>query len=170
MAGYQVMPALEAAERGDVFVTVTGSRRVLRGEHFERMKDGALLANAGHFDVELDLDELGALATGGVRQVRPLVHQYRLADGRRLNLLAQGRVVNLAAGEGHPAAVMDVSFALQALCVEQLVRDAGRLEPGVHPVPTAIDNEVGRLKLSALGVRIDEPTPEQEHYRESWGT
>jgi adenosylhomocysteinase len=169
MAGYEVMPALEAAERGDVFVTVTGSRRVLHGEHFERMKDGALLANAGHFDVELDLDELHALASGGVREVRPLVEQYELADGRRLNLLARGRVVNLAAAEGHPAAVMDVSFALQALSVEELVRSDGALGAGIHQVPAAIDNEVGRLKLAALGVRIDEPTPEQAQYRESWG-
>jgi adenosylhomocysteinase len=169
MAGYEVMPALDAAERGDIFVTVTGSRRVLRGQHFERMKDGALLANAGHFDVELDLDELRALATGGVRQVRPLVEQYALSNGRRLNLLAHGRVVNLAAAEGHPAAVMDVSFALQALCVESLVRSAGALPAGVHQVPAEIDREVGRLKLAALGVEIDEPTPEQEVYRESWG-
>jgi adenosylhomocysteinase len=168
MAGYEVMPALEAAERGDLFVTVTGSRRVLRREHFDRMKDGAVLANAGHFDVELDLEELRALAAGGVRVVRPLVEQYVLEDGRRLNLLAHGRVVNLAAAEGHPAAVMDVSFALQALCVEDLVRRGDELSPGVHPVPESIDREVGRLKLAALGVRIDEPTPEQEHYRESW--
>ena len=161
MAGYQVMPALQAAERGDVFVTVTGSRRVLNGEHFQRMKDGALLANAGHFDVEIDLDEL--------RDVRPLVEQYELADGRRLNLLAHGRVVNLAAADGHPAAVMDVSFALQALCVEELVKRGRKLGPGVHAVSGAIDREVGRLKLAALGVQIDEPTPEQEHYRESWG-
>jgi adenosylhomocysteinase len=167
MAGYEVMPSLEAAERGDVFVTVTGSRRVLRGEHFARMKDGALLANAGHFDVELDLDELRELATGGVREVRPLVEQYQL-DGRRLNLLAHGRVVNLAAAEGHPAAVMDVSFALQALCVEELVSRGAQMTPGVCQVPESIDQEVGRLKLAALGVRIDEPTPEQEHYRESW--
>ncbi|MFZ0089556.1 MAG: adenosylhomocysteinase [Solirubrobacteraceae bacterium] len=169
MAGYEVMPALEAAQRGDVFITVTGSRRVLRGEHFERMKDGALLANAGHFDVELDLDELAALAIGAGRPVRPLVAQYRLADGRRLNLLAHGRVVNLAAAEGHPAAVMDVSFALQALSVEALVRRRGELAPGVHPVTPAIDREVGRLKLAALGVRIDEPTAEQQDYRQSWG-
>ncbi len=169
MAGYQVMPALAAAQRGDVFVTVTGSRRVLRGEHFARMKDGALLANAGHFDVELDLEELRSLATGGVRDVRPLIEQYDLADGRKLNLIAHGRVVNLAAGEGHPAAVMDVSFALQALCVEELVRRGGELAPGVHQVPAAIDREVGRCKLAALGVQIDEPTPEQEHYGESWG-
>jgi adenosylhomocysteinase len=168
MAGYEVMPALEAAERGDVFVTVTGSRRVLRGEHFARMKDGALLANAGHFDVELDLDELRELARS-VREVRPLVEQYTLADGRRLNLLARGRVVNLAAAEGHPAAVMDVSFALQALCVEELVRARGELSAGVLPVPAAIDREVGRLKLAALGVRIDEPTADQRDYRDSWG-
>jgi adenosylhomocysteinase len=167
MAGYEVMPALEAAQRGDVFVTVTGSRRVLRREHFERMKDGALLANAGHFDVELDLEALRELADE-VTPVRPLVEQYRLADGRRLNLLAQGRVVNLAAAEGHPASVMDVSFALQALCVEELVNCGDELEPRVYPIPAAIDEEVARLKLAALGVAIDEPTPEQEDYRESW--
>lgn len=168
MAGYNVTTALEAAERGDIFITVTGSRRVLRREHFERMKGGALLANAGHFDVELDLDDLRELASGGVRQVRPLVEQYLLEDGRRLNLLARGRVVNLAAAEGHPAAVMDVSFALQALCVEELVRNRGTLPAGVHQVPAEIDREVGSLKLAALGVEIDQPTPEQAHYRESW--
>jgi adenosylhomocysteinase len=167
MAGYQVMPALEAAERGDVFVTVTGSRRVLRGEHFTRMKDGAILANAGHFDVELDLAELAALAVD-VREVRPLIEQYELENGRRLNLLARGRVVNLAAGEGHPAAVMDVSFALQALCVEDLVRRRSEIAPGVHPVPDSIDQEVATLKLAALGVAIDEATAEQQQYRESW--
>jgi adenosylhomocysteinase len=169
MAGYEVMPSLQAAARGDVFVTVTGSRRVLRGDHFERMKDGAILANAGHFDVELDLDELRALATGGIREVKRLVDEYTLADGRRLNLLAHGRVVNLAAAEGHPAAVMDVSFALQALSIEELIKSRGQLAPGVHAVSAAIDREVGRLKLAALGVQIDEPTAEQEHYRESWG-
>ncbi len=170
MAGYEVMPSLEAAERGDVFVTVTGSRRVLRGEHFERMKDGAILANAGHFDVELDLDELRrAGRPAGSERSSGSCSEYVLADGRRLNLLAHGRVVNLAAAEGHPAAVMDVSFALQALSVEELVARHGELEAGVHPVSAAIDREVGRLKLEALGVAIDEPTPEQEHYRESWG-
>jgi adenosylhomocysteinase len=167
MAGYEVMPILRAAERGDVFVTVTGSRGVLRAEHFERMKDGALLANAGHFDVEIHLGELRGLATD-VRAVRPLIDQYVLADGRRLNLLASGRVVNLAAGEGHPAAVMDVSFALQALCVEKLVRSGRELAPGVLPVPATIDREVGRLKLAALDVEIDEPTADQSGYRESW--
>jgi len=168
MAGYEVMPALEAAARGDIFVTVTGSRRVLSAEHFERMKDGALLANAGHFDVEIDLRELRALADGDPRQVRPLVEQYELGDGRRLNLLAHGRVVNLAAAEGHPAAVMDVSFALQALSVEALVSDRDRFVPGVQAVPAEIDREVGRLKLAALGVAIDEPTAEQADYRRSW--
>jgi adenosylhomocysteinase len=173
MAGYEVLPAVKAAVRGDVFVTVTGSRAVLRAEHFELMKDGALLANAGHFDVEIDLEVLASMAVGPPRQVRPLVEQYALPGGRRLNLIASGRVVNLAAAEGHPAAVMDVSFALQALSVEALVRagspDAGpRLAPGVHPVPEEIDREVGRLKLAALGVQIDEPTPEQVRYRDSW--
>ncbi|MGZ4232638.1 MAG: adenosylhomocysteinase [Solirubrobacteraceae bacterium] len=167
MAGYEVMPALDAAARGNIFVTVTGSRRVLHGEHFALMKDGALLANAGHFDVEIDLDELRSLATD-VRSVRPLVEQYRLGDGRRLNLLAHGRVVNLAAAEGHPSAVMDVSFALQALSVEELVLQRAQLAPGVHPVPASIDREVARLKLAALGVQINEPTPDQAHYRESW--
>lgn len=167
MAGYEVMPAVRAAARGDVFVTVTGSRRVLGREHFERMKDGALLANAGHFDVEIDLEALRELARM-VRPVRPLVDQYVLDDGRRLNLLASGRVVNLAAGEGHPAAVMDVSFALQALCVEELAQRGKQLEARVLPVPAAIDREVGRLKLAALDVEIDEPTADQSGYRQSW--
>jgi adenosylhomocysteinase len=167
MEGYEVMPALEAAERGDLFVTVTGSRSVLRGEHFERMKDGAVLANAGHFDVEIDLGDLRALAKGGVSQALPLVEQYDLGD-RRLNLLASGRVVNLAAGEGHPAAVMDVSFALQALGAEHLVREADHLEATVLQVPRAIDDEVSRLKLAALGVEIDSLTPEQRDYLDGW--
>jgi adenosylhomocysteinase len=166
MDGYEVMPARDAAQRGDVFVTVTGSRSVLRSEHFERMKDGAILANAGHFDVEIDLDDLRALARD-VREVRPLVDRYDLGD-RALHVLARGRVVNLAAAEGHPAAVMDVSFAIQALCVEKLVREGADLEAGVHPVPDAIDREVARLKLDALGVRIDSLTPEQRSYLESW--
>src|SRR5204863_5587960 len=127
---------------------------------FARMKAGAVLANAGHFDVEIDLGDLRAAAVGEPEPVRPLVERYDLGDGRRLNLLARGRVVNLAAAEGHPGAVMDVSFALQALCVEELVRRRGQLPAGVHPVPAAIDREVGRLKLAALGVEIDEPTAE----------
>lgn len=168
MAGYEVMPALEAALRGDLFITVTGSRAVLGEAHFERMKDGAVLANAGHFDVELDLEALERLAPGRRRAVRPLAEEYRMADGRRLNLLARGRVVNLAAAEGHPAAVMDVSFALQALSIEELLARRGTLEPGVHPVEDRVDREVGRLKLAALGVRIDEPTAAQSDYTRVW--
>jgi adenosylhomocysteinase len=168
MDAFEVMPAVEAAERGDLFVTVTGSRAVLRREHFERMKDGAVLANAGHFDVEIDLDVLGELATGGVRQVLPLVEQYDLGGDRRLNLLAQGRVVNLAAGEGHPAAVMDMSFANLALAVEHLVLNGDSLEHKVLDVPKELDEEIARLKLESLGVEIDELTPEQQDYLSSW--
>ena len=168
MEGFEVMPSLEAAERGDLFVTVTGSERVLRREHFERMKDGAVLANAGHFDVEIDLRELEAAAVGKPEEVLPLVQQYDLG-GRKLNLLAEGRVVNLAAGEGHPAAVMDMSFATQALAVEHLVRNQGELEPRVLDVPKAIDIEIARLKLTALGVELDELTDEQRTYLHSWG-
>lgn len=173
MEGFEVMPSLKAAERGDVFITVTGAPGVLGGPHFARMKDGAVLANAGHFDVEIDLAALREAAgeagggAGGVR-VRPLVEQYRLPDGRSLNLLASGRVVNLAAGEGHPASVMDLSFALQALSVEHLVAAEGTLEIGVQPVPDDIDREVARLKLASLGVELDELTAEQRRYRRSW--
>jgi adenosylhomocysteinase len=168
MEGFAVLPALAAAERGDVFVTVTGAPDVLRAEHFARMKDGAVLANAGHFDVEISLADLAEAAAGGIRAVRPLVEQFDLGDGRRLNLLAGGRVVNLAAAEGHPAAVMDVSFALQALAAEALVRAEGTLAPGVHPVPDRIEREVASLKLAALGVEIDALTPEQAAYLSSW--
>ena len=168
MDGYEVMTALEAAPRGDLFVTVTGSRAVLRREHFELMKDGAVLANAGHFDVEIDIPGLLEAAGGTVRDVLPLVEQY-MVDGKRLNLLARGRVVNLAAGEGHPAAVMDMSFANLALAVEHLVRNGPDLEHKVLPVPREIDDEIARLKLAALGVEIDALTPEQEAYLHSWG-
>jgi adenosylhomocysteinase len=166
MDGFEVLPALQAAARGDVFITVTGGRDVLRPEHFAQMKDGAVLANAGHFDVEIDLPGLRA-AADSVREARPLVEQYDLG-GRRLNLLAGGRVVNLAAAEGHPAAVMDISFALQALAVEALVRRAGTLPPGVHPVPEGIDREVAALKLASLGVRIDTLSDEQVAYLRGW--
>jgi adenosylhomocysteinase len=168
MEGFEVMPALVAAERGDVFVTVTGSRDVLGAEHFARMKDGAVLANAGHFDVEIDLPALHGAAPDPPRDVLPLVTQFDLG-GRRLNLLASGRVVNLAAGQGHPAAVMDMSFANQALAVEHLVRHGAELGPGVHPVPEAVDREVARLKLASLGVEIDVPSAEQEQYMRGWG-
>jgi adenosylhomocysteinase len=138
---------------------------VLTREHFEAMKDGALLCNAGHFDVEIDRAALAGLSEA-TREVRPLVAEHRLADGRRLNLLAEGRVVNLASAEGHPAAVMDVGFATQALAVERIVQ--GGLEPGVHGVPDEIDREVARLELEALGVRIDELTEAQREYLHSW--
>ena len=159
MEGFEVMPAREAATRGDVFVTVTGSRDVLTAEHFERMKDGAVLANAGHFDVEIKLDDL----PGEPVQVLPLVQQY----GGRLNLLTGGRVVNLAAGEGHPAEIMDLSFANQALACEHLL--AAALPPGVHPVPLDIDREIARLKLASLGVEIDALTDAQRAYLSAWG-
>jgi adenosylhomocysteinase len=168
MDGYEVMPALEAAERGDMFVTVTGSRAVLRREHMERMKDGAVLANAGHFDVEIDLADLRELADGRVREVLPLVEQYDVG-GRRLNLLASGRVVNLAAGEGHPASVMDMSFANLALAVEHLALHADDLERRVLDVPKEIDEEIARLKLESLGVEIDSLTADQLEYLRSWG-
>jgi adenosylhomocysteinase len=168
MDGYEVMPAVAAAQRGDLFVTVTGSRSVLRREHLERMKDGAVLANAGHFDVEIDLGDLRELARGGVREVLPLVEQYDVG-GRRLNLLASGRVVNLAAGEGHPPAVMDMSFANLALAVEHLALHGKELERRVLAVPKEIDDEIARLKLESLGVEIDTLTPDQREYLSSWG-
>jgi adenosylhomocysteinase len=164
MEGYTVMSSLAAAELGEVFITVTGAPDVLRREHFELMKDGAVLANAGHFDVEIALDELASLTGGPPRAVLPLVDEYELADGRRLNLVAKGRVVNLAAAAGHPAAVMDMSFAAQALGVVYLVRSAGTLPPGVHTAPHALDEEVARLKLESLGVEIDTLTGEQARY------
>jgi adenosylhomocysteinase len=168
MEGYGVMPLREAARIGDVFVTVTGDKGVIRREHIELMKDGAVLANSGHFDVEIDKAALAALAEGRTRRIREFVDEYRLADGRRIHLLGEGRLVNLAAAEGHPAAVMDMSFANQALSVEWVVGRRGTLEPGVHPVPAEIDAEVARLKLRAMGIDIDELTAEQREYLRSW--
>jgi adenosylhomocysteinase len=168
MEGYTVMPIREAARIGDIFVTVTGDKGVIRREHMELMKDGAVLANSGHFDVEIDKGALDALAEGRKRRIREFVDEYRLADGRRIHLLGEGRLVNLAAAEGHPAAVMDMSFANQALSVEWVVSRRGQLEPGVHPVPPDIDAEVARLKLRAMNVDIDQLTAEQEEYLRSW--
>ena len=167
MEGYQVMPLREAARIGDIFVTVTGDTSVLRPEHFDVMKDGAMLANSGHFDVEIDKGALAEMATN-VRRIREFVDQYQLPDGRRLNLLAEGRLVNLAAAEGHPAAVMDMSFANQALSAEWIVRSAADLPPDVYPVPGEIDREVARLKLAAMGTEIDQLTEEQAAYLASW--
>ncbi len=167
MDGHRVMTMDEAAEVGDLFITVTGDVSVLDRRHFERMKDGAVLANSGHFNSEINLKALDELATE-VRQVRDQVQEYRLADGRRLNVLAEGRLINLSAADGHPAAVMDMSFANQALSLEHLVRHASELQPMVYDVPAEIDAEVARLKLQALGVSIDELTEEQRRYISSW--
>jgi adenosylhomocysteinase len=167
MEGYEVMPAAEAAALGDVFVTVTGNRAVLTTAHFKAMKDGALLCNAGHFDVEIDKPALEKL-TKSKRTVRPLVEEHVLRDGRRLHLLAEGRVVNLAGAEGHPGAVMDMHFSAHALSVEHLARSGDSLEKRVHEVPAGIDREIARLKLEALGVTIDELTKKQLDYLSSW--
>jgi adenosylhomocysteinase len=168
MQGFRVLPMGQAAPLGDVFLTATGSRDVLRAEHFAAMKDGAVLANAGHFDVEVDVTALEKAATAR-RRVRTHVEEYVLADDRRLLLLTEGRVVNLAAGEGHPAAVMDIAFASQALALAWLACSAGELDPGVYDLPGDIDAEVARLELEALGISIDTLTPEQEAYLTSWG-
>jgi adenosylhomocysteinase len=167
MEGYRVLPIREAARVGDIFVTVTGDTSVIRREHLEVMRDGAVLANAGHFDVEIDKRALESMAAER-RRLRGVVDEYRMPDGRRISLLAEGRLVNLAAAEGHPAAVMDMSFANQALCVEWIVKNAEGLENAVHPVQPEIDSEVARLKLQGMGIEIDELTPEQETYLRSW--
>ena len=167
MEGFEVMAIREAARIGDLFVTVTGDTSVLRREHFDAMKDGAILANSGHFDVEIDKKALAEMATA-VRRIREFVDEYRMPDGRRLNLLGEGRLINLAAAEGHPAAVMDMSFANQALSAEWIVQNADRLESRVHGVPEDIDREVARLKLAAMGVEIDQLTDEQAAYLASW--
>ncbi|MEW6046849.1 MAG: adenosylhomocysteinase [Bacillota bacterium] len=167
MDGYQVMPMAEAAPQGDVFITATGNTAVVRQEHFLRLKDGAILANAGHFDVEVDVKALAALSKSR-RQVRPNVEEFELPGGKRVRLVGEGRLVNLAAAEGHPAQVMDMSFANQALAVEWLVREGGGLEPQVYPVPDTIDREVARLKLVCMGVAIDNLTEEQERYLSAW--
>jgi adenosylhomocysteinase len=167
MDGYQVMPLAEAAKWGNVFITVTGNKSVIRGEHFQVMKDGAVVANSGHFNVELDLPAIEALSIGK-RQTREFVDEYTLPDKRKIYVLGDGRLINLVAAEGHPAVVMDMSFANQALCVEYLVKHARQLAPKVYPVPAEIDQSVARLKLAALGVTIDKLTPEQEEYLASW--
>ncbi|WP_440067458.1 adenosylhomocysteinase [Streptosporangium sp. OZ121] len=168
LQGYDVRSMAAAARIGDVFVTVTGNRDVIRGEHLAEMKDGAILANAGHFDVEIDVRALDDLAHAVHRGVRPNTDEYVLADGRRLLLLAEGRLVNLTAAEGHPAAVMDMSFSAQVLSVAWLVRERARLEPGVYDVPGEVDVEVARLKLAAAGIETDELTSDQEEYLHSW--
>lgn len=167
MDGYTVLPSAEAAKVGEIFVTVTGNIHVLRGEHFLAMKDGAVICNAGHFNVEIDLEALEALCASH-RPSREFVEQYSLKDGRRIYLLGEGRLVNLASAEGHPASVMDMSFANQALSVEFAVKNRGKMEKKVYPVPEEIDREIARLKLKAMGIHIDELTEEQRDYLASW--
>jgi adenosylhomocysteinase len=167
MDGYRVMPGVEAAALGDIFVTVTGNVNVIDRQHLERMKDGAIIANAGHFNDEINISELEKLAVTR-RRVRDFVDEYTYADGRHIHLLAEGRLVNLSAAEGHPASVMDMSFANQALGSEFMLAHAQELQPRVYTLPTALDKEIARLKLRAMGVHIDALTPEQDKYLNSW--
>ena len=167
MDGYTVLPMQDAARQGEVFVTVTGNIHIIRREHFEVMRDGAVVCNSGHFNVEVDIPALESL-TQDHGPIREAVEEYRLRDGRRIYLLGEGRLINLAAAEGHPASVMDMSFANQALAAEFAVKRRGTLEKKVHPVPPAIDAEVARLKLASMGVKIDALTEEQQKYLESW--
>jgi adenosylhomocysteinase len=167
MDGFQVMPLLDAAPLGDIFITLTGNRHVIDRAHFAKMKNGAILANSGHFNVEINIPALEKMAAAK-RRTRQLVDEYELAGGRRIYLLGEGRLINLAAAEGHPASVMDMSFANQALGLEYLVKNKGRLKPDVYPVPLETDNEVGRLKLKAMGIVIDRLTREQQKYLGSW--
>jgi adenosylhomocysteinase len=167
MDGFIVKPMSEAAALGDLFITLTGDKSVLRAEHFRKMKDGAILCNSGHFNVEIDLEGLSKIARSH-KPLREYVEEYRLANNRRICVLAEGRLINLASAEGHPASVMDMSFANQALAAEYLVKHSRDLENKVYPVPTDIDQEIARLKLRSMGVTIDKLTPEQEKYMASW--
>ncbi|HMZ06042.1 MAG TPA: adenosylhomocysteinase [Anaerolineales bacterium] len=168
MDGFQVMPMSDAAKIGDIFCTVTGDLNVIDGHDFEVMKDGALVANSGHFNVEINIPALEAMSVGKPNLVRPFVDQYTTKDGRKINILGEGRLINLASAEGHPASVMDMSFANQALSAEYMAKNADKLEKKVYSVPTEIDNEIARLKLDAMGVKIDVLTDEQLHYLNSW--
>ena len=168
MDGYRVMPMIEAAPIGDFFVTLTGDINVIDKHHFEVMKDGAIVANSGHFNVEINIPSLAEMAVGDPTLVRPFVEQYDLPDGRRIHILGEGRLINLAAAEGHPASVMDMSFANQALSAEYMVKNAKTMEAKVYSVPEDIDNEIARLKLEAMGVGIDILTAEQIKYLNSW--
>ncbi len=167
MDGYEVMPMPVAASTGDLFITVTGDKNVLTHQHFVKMKDGAIVCNSGHFNVEIDIPALTKLAKSR-RIARPFVEEFKLANGRRIYLLADGRLVNLSSAEGHPASVMDMSFADQALCAEYMVKNAKKLEKKVYDVPKAIDQQVAKIKLEAMGIKIDKLTPEQVKYLASW--
>lgn len=167
MDGFRVMPMVEAARYGDIFITATGDIHVIDVEDFEAMKDGAIVCNSGHFNVEINIPALQAMAVE-VRHPRAFIDQYVLKDGRRINLLGEGRLINLAAAEGHPSAVMDQSFSNQALATEYLLKNKGRLAPGVYSLPQELDEEIARLKLQGMGIQIDTLTPEQERYLSSW--
>ena len=167
MDGYEVLPLKDAAQKGDFFCTVTGDYHVITKEHFELMKDGAIVANSGHFNVELDLEGLTAISTER-KEVKPFIEEYSLRNGKKVYVLGEGRLINLAAAEGHPASVMDMSFANQALSAEYLVKNFKKLENTVYPVPKAIDQDIARLKLAAMGIRIDQLSSEQEKYLSSW--
>jgi adenosylhomocysteinase len=167
MDGFRVLPMAEAAPHGDIFITVTGNKHVVRGEHFDVMKDGAIVCNSGHFDLELDLKYLAANAKE-IKDVRPFTEEYKLTNGKSVVVLGQGRLINLAAAEGHPSAVMDMSFANQALAVEYLVKNKGSLAAGLHSIPREVDEEIARLKLQAMGIFIDSLTAEQVEYINSW--
>jgi adenosylhomocysteinase len=168
MDGYQVMSMEKAAKIGDFFCTVTGDINVIDGHHFEAMKNGAIVANSGHFNVEINIPALKKMSVGEPSLVRPFVDQYTTKDGRKINILGEGRLINLASAEGHPASVMDMSFANQALSAEYMAKNADKLEKKVYSVPSEIDNEIARLKLEAMGVTIDTLTPEQVKYLGSW--
>jgi adenosylhomocysteinase len=167
MDGFDVMPMSEAAKIGDVFCTVTGDIHVLAKQHFEMMKDGAIVSNSGHFNVEIDIPALEAMAKNR-RVIRDFVEEFTLSNGNRIYLLGEGRLINLAAAEGHPASVMDMSFANQALCSEYMLNHAKELERKVYPVPKAIDEQIAALKLDTMGIKIDTLTPEQVKYLASW--
>ncbi|MBF2055627.1 MAG: adenosylhomocysteinase [Cyanobacterium sp. T60_A2020_053] len=167
MDGFRVMPMAEAAKVGDIFVTVTGNKHIIREEHFQTMKDGAIVCNAGHFDIEIDLQALGNMARE-VKEVRQFTQQYLLENGKSVVVLGEGRLVNLAAAEGHPSAVMDMSFANQAMACEYLVKNQGILNPGLHSIPREVDQEIARLKLQAMGIEIDTLTSAQSEYLNSW--
>ncbi len=168
MDGFRVMPMQQAAEIGDIFITATGDKHVLDTQHFEAMKDGAIVANSGHFNVEINIPGLAEMAGDAPKRVREFVEQYRLPDGRKINLLGEGRLVNLAAAEGHPASVMDMSFANQALSAVYMQENAASLENQVYSVPQEVDQQIARIKLQAMGIGIDTLTPEQEAYLNSW--
>lgn len=167
MDGFEVLPLVEASRIGDIFITVTGDKAVIRREHFQKMKDGVIVCNTGHFNVEIDLVGLKKLSKAR-RQVRPFVEEYTLKNNKKINILAQGRIVNLVAAEGHPAQVMDMSFANQALAAEYIVKNHQKLEKKVYPLPSKIDQKIAELKLKSLGVKIDKLTKEQKEYLESW--